>query len=136
MLAEFAELEIYNTRKASMRGREGAARDGKLNLGANTYGYQYLKDAGGMQIIPSEAAIVKRVFTMFVVVRRTCREIANILNLEKVPTKFKGVKSDKRDFTDSMWAEFQIWKMVQNPRYIGKITFNGYASDQIMRLKT
>jgi len=124
MLGEFAELEIYNTRKASMRGREGSARDGKLNLGANTYGYQNLKDAGGVQIVPSEAAIVKRVYSMFVTERRSCRQIANILNLEKVPTKFNGIKSDKRDFRDSMWAEFQIWKMVKNPRYIGKITFN------------
>ncbi len=126
MLAEFAELEVYNTRQASMRGREGMARDGKLNLGHDSYGYLNNKKAGTIEVVPQEEAVIKRVFDMYVNEQRSCRQIANILNLESVPTKRppRKQKDEVAPRTTSMWCENQIWKMIQNPRYIGKISFN------------
>jgi len=129
MLAEFAELEVYNARQSSMRGRDGAARDGTLNLGANAYGYHNNPKTGDIETVPTEAEIIKRVFKEYVNEKRSCKQIANRLNEELIRTKFYGIKSEKRNFTDSKWAEHQIWKMIQNPRYIGKITFNGDQCD-------
>jgi len=129
MLAEFAELEVFNTRQSSMRGRDGAAQEGTLNLGANTYGYHNNPKTGDIEIVPAEAEIVKRVFNEYVNEKRSCKQIANRLNEELIRTKFYGIKSEKRNFTDSKWAEHQIWKMVQNPRYIGKIKFNDDECD-------
>ena len=122
MLAEFAELEVYSTRNASVRNREQAALDGELPLGTNTYGYDYGK--GSVTINEEEAKIVIQVFKMFTHEGMSCQKIANKLNEAAVRTKLKGAKSKKRDFTNALWGAGQVYKMIHNPRYIGKIVYN------------
>lgn len=124
MLGEFAELEVYNTRAVSMRNREAKAEEGTLLLNPYTYGFDNQSGKGPLIVVEAEAETVRRIFHMYTKKHMSYMTIANTLNEEGVPTKWKGLITRKRDFTNSLWTETQISKTLRNLRYIGQISYN------------
>lgn len=113
ILGEVAELEISYIRATSMRNREQAALDGELALNAYSYGY---RSAGRrlVEIVPHEAAIVKRIFEDYTINKMSCRDIADALTAEKAP-----LKNGKA----TLWRGSRIYAILHNIRYIGKIKY-------------
>lgn len=131
MLGEFAELEVYNIRDTSMRNRAAKAKEGTLLLNPYCYGYDNQQGKGPLVIVEKEKAVVRRIFEMYTHEHLSCARIANKLNEEGVPTKWKGRKTNVngertkgRDFSNTLWVAGQIWKCLRNRRYIGEIEFN------------
>ena len=123
LLGEFAELEVYNTRAVSMHNREAKAKEGTLLLNPYTFGYDNNQGNGPLLVVESEKKTVKRIFEMYTKKHMSYMAIANILNEEGVPTKWKGHVTAKKDFTKALWVESQIAKTLRNVRYIGKISY-------------
>lgn len=78
----FAEIERDNIIEASRMGMEQRARKGRWN-GGLVFGYRS-NDNKELEIIEEEAAVVKKVFTLYGKEGWGYREIANYLNKKGV----------------------------------------------------
>lgn len=90
-------------------GRKQKARDGGLPVYAEAYGYRHERGKSDLVIVESEAAVVRRIFGMFVQEGKGPQAIARILTEENVPTK-RGA---------GHWYRGVIRKMLLNPMYRG-----------------
>ena len=109
MLGAVGELERGTIVENVKLGMKQRAREGKWNGGV-VLGYQTVDD--GLQIVPSEAALVRRIFDLYAS-GKGYKAIANILNHE-------GHKSKK----GNPFAINAIRDILTNPVYVGKIRYN------------
>ena len=111
---EFAESDWHETRLLSMKNREAKAKEGTLALNPYTFGFKSI-GKNSVKKVPKEAEIAKKIFEWFCN-GLTFKEIKQKLNANNMPTKY-GKK----------WETCQISRLLQNPRYIGKISYNKKA---------
>jgi site-specific DNA recombinase len=123
----FNELQLEDLRKKTLRGQKGQKERGFF-VGESTYGYRSVPfgeirmDKKGrprpegykMEIEPSEAAIVLRIFQEFAE-GRSKSEIVRRLNAEGVPGRFKSARG---------WSPSTITRILKNTKYIGKWIWN------------
>ena len=84
MLGTMAQLYLSDLGEKTWRGQLGRALQGKIP-GGKAYGYELIgPERGERRIKPSEAAIVRRIFTDFAD-GRSPRAIARQLNLDEIP---------------------------------------------------
>lgn len=87
MLGTMAQLYLTDLRDKTRRGQLGRVLQGRVAGGGKAFGYDVVEDSperGGRRINPSEAEIVRRIFTMFAN-GVSPRAIAHRLNAENVP---------------------------------------------------
>ncbi len=113
-----AEYERAKILERSRRGKIHKARQGVVNpLVAAPYGYRYIKKSDGAnatyQISLPEAKVVRRIFDTVVRQQRSLRQVARMLNEERVPTRG----------TSSEWNLTAIHEVLGNPAYMGKAAF-------------
>jgi site-specific DNA recombinase len=113
------QLFLADTAKRVRRGLEGLIRRG-LHTGGRCFGYRSRKDADGtrLKINESEAAIVRRIFTLYAS-GHSFKWIAKRLNAEHVtsPQPQKGRLSRS-------WCPSSIRTILHNERYIGKVVWS------------
>lgn len=78
-----AEQYLVDLGHKTSRGMRANAQRG-LATGARLYGYR-TQPGGAVEIVPEEAATVLRIFDLFAVKLMSGREIADVLNTERVP---------------------------------------------------
>ncbi|MDE2959665.1 MAG: recombinase family protein [Chloroflexota bacterium] len=104
-----ASQEHAEIRERTMRGRRAVALAGRVPVGSSdgTYGYDYLKATKQRVVNEAEAAVVKRIFRLYVDGWSMYR-ISKQLNEEGIPTK-TGVR----------WQGASIRDVLSNTSYIG-----------------
>ncbi|WP_394219128.1 recombinase family protein [Halobacillus trueperi] len=117
-VAEFERNSIVENVKLGMRQR---ARKGKWN-GGIVLGYKSVKssnpnkDDSRLEIVPEEAAIVRKIYNLYVS-GKGLKAIANQINHEGYRTK-RG----------NHFSTAAVKDIVTNPIYIGKVRFNRYEN--------
>jgi site-specific DNA recombinase len=117
----FAEYERAKIIKRTFDGQRGRAQAGTPSANA-PLGYRYVKHErrGGTYVIDQdEAALVERIFHMYVTQGRSLKSIACELTQERIPTY-----SDCRHHVDasqvSPWYETTVSRILNNEVYIGQ----------------
>lgn len=124
-LATFAQEESVKKSEAMRWSLQQRFKDGKL-LTPAPLGYERPVDAGGhyikygkLEIVESEAEIVRFIFNAFIAGRST-KEIAALLTDIECPTKTGG----------TTWNEGTVTYILQNERYCGNVlTWKTFTDD-------
>lgn len=111
MLVSYAEWERNVIRERTYSGRLKRAQEGR-SPGLNApYGYRIGEQAGTLEVVPEEAAVVKRIYQMYLD-GYGMRTIFNTLNSEGVPFREGG-----------LWQDSTIRNMLMNPIYAGHLVW-------------
>lgn len=104
-----SQMEVDKIRERTARGKAARLKQGHLptGTGRGAYGYDWDKSTKKRVIIDSEAAVVRRTFSM-VLSGNSLSQIANTLNTECVRSK-----------GGSAWCNVTVRRMVTNPIYCG-----------------
>lgn len=115
VIAEFEREKIV---ERCRRGKDHKAKAGKVNvLSAAPYGYVYIpaneSHDARYEIHPDESKVVRMVFKMLTMERKSIRTIAKELTEKGFPCRRGGTQ----------WNPSTIGKMLRNPAYSGKAGF-------------
>ncbi|MDL2273401.1 recombinase family protein [Oscillospiraceae bacterium OttesenSCG-928-G22] len=116
----FAEFERENLAERVRFGLERKAKEGYV-LCNYSPSFGYVRENGDkvQRIDESEAAIVRRIFDMYLNGDYNYSQISDMLIAENVPTKKGG-----------QWVQTTIRQILTNPNYIGKVR---YGMDDVTR---
>ena len=121
--------------------KEDKQKKGQFIGGKAAYGYKKSPDEKNKIIIDGEAAdIVRKIFN-FAVSGKSCREIAVILNREKImtPSDYAGIEIKINGAYKNLWSSERISFMLQNQVYIGNMVQGrvkkiSYKSKKVLKL--
>jgi site-specific DNA recombinase len=112
-------LYLKDLAQKTKRGQAGVVRDRRHN-GGRSYGYcAVLGQPGKLEILPDEAAIVRRIFDSYLA-GQSARDIAGALNRESVPAP-RGGHWNASTIGGSRKRQNGI---LQNELYVGRIVWN------------
>ena len=117
----FNELFCKETSKSVKKSKRRKMKEGIYSCNVAPFGYKKDPENKGKLIIDEKASkIVKRIF-LLKLDGKTGKEIADILNKEKIPTpaeylKIKGLENR----TKNVWTRSIISRIVNNEVYIGR----------------
>jgi len=113
--ATFAKWENTKRVERSLRGKHRKAQSGKWVHGMPPYGYTVDLDAmGGLDVIPEQAEVVKRIFQLYTEEHYSIRGIIDILNGDGSIPKKGG----------QAWAKSSVNHILDNTIYAGYCFFN------------
>ena len=120
MIAEYEKAKIL---ERSRRGKLHKARQGAVSvLSTAPYGYVYVRKVGSdparLEILPSEAEVVQKMFQWYVFEHLAVSAIARRL------TEFGTVSREGLDY----WNSSTVWYMLKNPAYKGHACYGKTAS--------
>jgi site-specific DNA recombinase len=110
LIASLAQWERENLGERVSFGMEEKAKQGKWTVSTPPYGYK--KNGELLEIIESEAIVIRRIFDMYLSGQYGARKIALELNKD-------GIKMRGSDFSDT-----RIRYFLANPIYIGTMRYN------------
>ncbi|MCF8009977.1 MAG: recombinase family protein [Clostridiales bacterium] len=105
-----AEFEREKIRDRMVRGKMQKARQGGLPMGFYAYGYTHNLEKGDIIINEDEAAVVRKIFNLFIYKDTGINGVAKWLNKEEVPTKKGRFK----------WHRQVVRQILRNPVYKGE----------------
>jgi site-specific DNA recombinase len=109
------------------RGRIGRAKAGFVPGGKRTLGYTYVKHAdkgAHYEIHPEEAALVQRIFHLYVQDRLSLFAIAQQLTREGIPTPgARGICGPKHTRAPGHWLPGTLLEILRNATYTGIMHF-------------
>jgi site-specific DNA recombinase len=105
-----SKLEVEKIRERTSRGKTARLKEGQLptGTGIGAYGYQWDKPTKKRVIVPEEADIVRRIFSM-ILQGRSLSQIAKSLNEDGITTK-AGLS----------WCHTTVRRTATNPIYAGE----------------
>jgi len=110
----FAEFERENLAERVRFGMERKVKEGYSLCGARqSYGYHRANGQKIQKVEDEQAAIVRRVFKLYLDESCSFTQIANILNAEHIVPKNGG----------KQWHYSVIKSMLSNPNYIGRVRY-------------
>lgn len=119
-----AEYERARIRERTSRGRRGRAQAGHVPQGRQTLGYRYISHGKGKgahyEIDETEAALVRRIFDLYVHHGYALTALARLLTLEGVPLPAEHA----RKLSARVWHRSTIYKILCNETYLGVIYDN------------
>lgn len=116
-----AQYEREKIRERTMAGRLQKARQGKLPLGLNPYGYIYNRQSQQLEIVEDEARVVRSLYYRFVTEDIGYLGLARWLNKSCVPTK-KRV---------GLWKRQVVKQILTNPIYKGVFYANRFDCREV-----
>src|SRR5882724_11624464 len=134
MLSGFASHEREVIRERSVAGTQRVAEAGAWMGGIVPYGYRKQGEKRNAQIVVSEdiipglamseADVIREVFRMATVERKSCRVIANRLNDLRVPCAYSRddrllLQGKRRMRTSGVWRAGRIRGLITNKTYMG-----------------
>ncbi len=125
VLSAVAEIERENILVQTMEGRRQKAREGKWNGGIPPYGYDLDSKESKLVINEKEAEQVKIIFDKFIHTDMGADSIAKYLNTHGYE------KGKKRDSDLNYFTRPIIVKILDNPVYIGKITYGKRKTEKV-----
>lgn len=133
LFGTFAEFEKEMIRERTMNGRIKAAKSGKWVGSVPPYGYDVNKETRKLVTDPSEAKIVKQIFSWAVDDKLAIHEIERRLNAMQVPAPWSTKLKVKE--THNIWRKFSVLRILVNEVHTGtyyyrkyKKPFNGLTS--------
>ncbi len=111
MIGGFAEFERSIINERTKGGRLATAKKNKYAGGQVPYGYEVIN--GEIQVVDSQALVVKRIFQEFID-GSSYYKIAKMLNKEGIPTK-----------TGKNWTPQTVKNVINTETYTGFNTYNG-----------
>ena len=118
LMAWVAEMELDNIRERVRMGKRGMAKKGLYATGVPPYGYAYDSDTKQLVIDEAEAAVVRRMFSLYLDEGLSMRGIARRLNAEKVPCRNRFIRS--RDGRHKGWLASHVSRIFQRTTYKGQ----------------
>lgn len=130
---QFAELGLFlgrseyrMIRRRMMQGRIDATKEGKYVSGCAPYGYKTYKlcrqKGYSLEIIPEQADIVRKIFSLYVTENIGANAIAARLNQQGL-----------RNQNGAIWKPNTITKILNDPTYTGKVRFREQMKKKEMR---
>jgi site-specific DNA recombinase len=111
--ATFGKWENARRVERSERGKRGKAERGLFVCGPPPFGYRIDRSApGGLAIDEEEAAIVRRIFRLYVDERMSITGTADTLNEQGVSSR------------SGKWARSTVRAILHNTAYVGRIYYN------------
>jgi site-specific DNA recombinase len=114
MLGVFAEFEREMIVERTRMGLARKAARGEWTGGTPPFGYRYHPERRILLPVPAEAALVRRIFTLYADRRVGSAALSGLLNDGGQPTS-RGRR----------WTPNRILGVLRNPTYIGQLPFNG-----------
>jgi DNA invertase Pin-like site-specific DNA recombinase len=114
MLGVFAEFEREMIVERTRMGLARKAAKGEWTGGKAPFGYRYDAEAQTLIPVPTQAALVERIFTLYVDRRLGSAAISGRLN-----------DAGHRTSRGCRWTPNRILGVLRNPTYIGQLPFNG-----------
>lgn len=114
-------LDIYERMTINIKlanGKKERVKQGKTSNGIVPYGYNIIND--NSIIVPEEAEIVKQIYNLALTDNMGIYKIAKYLKNKKIQTK-----------NNKYFSESQIFNILTNPYYIGKIYYQNKLYDGI-----
>ena len=108
IMASMAQDEIRRLSERVKFGMNRSIKNGTILGNDLLYGYQKDKLTGNLYIIPEEANIVKRLYSLYAVEKLSITKIAKQLNDE-------GIKTCQ----NKKWCTSTLTRMLKNPKYKG-----------------
>jgi len=115
-----AEYERAKILERTARGRRGQAQAGHATYGRRPLGYLYVKHAdkgAHYEVHPEEAALVQRIFRLYVEEGHARDAIAALLTAEGVPP----YTDQRRTLPVRVWHPSSIGAILRNTAYIGTL---------------
>jgi site-specific DNA recombinase len=120
LLGMLAELEKSNIRDRVVTGSFRCARESKWLGGPPPLGYRVGKDKH-LEVEPEEAAVIHRIFTLYVEGNMNLGQLADLLNAEGVPT---GNQLHGRGKQGRGWHNATLSALLNNRTYMGENFYN------------
>jgi len=114
MLGVFAEFEREMIVERTRMGLARKAARGEWTGGRAPFGYRYDAEAQTLIRVPTQAALVERIFMLYVDRRLGSAAISGRLN-----------DAGHRTSRGCRWTPNRILGVLRNPTYIGQLPFNG-----------
>ncbi len=124
ILGAVTEFERDLITERTTSGRLGAARNGRYLGGQTPFGYDYDSDTKRLVVNDAEAAVVHRIYRMYIDEGLSHQRIARRLNDDGVSTKTTRVAARSHDGIKKGWMGSQIGKMLIDPLYKGQTYYN------------
>ncbi len=94
LMAAIGKIELDNFRERASMGKRGSAKQGRMPVGALSYGYR-IGDDGKPEIYEPEAEVVRRIFHMYVHEGMSGSTISRQLARDNAPTFNPGSRWHK-----------------------------------------
>lgn len=118
ILELLAEYYIRNLAQESKKGHVERASQG-LHNGSVPYGYKVDHSIESqMSVNQEQAKIIRLIYDMYINQGYGSTKISRILNETGIPSS-----------TGGQWVHYQVNHILQNPKYIGKISYDGNIYD-------
>lgn len=119
ILGSFAQAESESISQNIKWSKKKQAEKGQMTNKSAPYGYQV--EDRHLVIIPEEAEVVRRVFSLYTNEKKSTYEIAGLLNADKIP----GQRGGK-------WTNSSVLRMLRNEAYGGdQILLKYYVADPL-----
>ena len=128
IMASLAQDEIRRLSERVKFGMNASINEGKILGHNNLYGYKKNKDNSKLIIKEKEAIIIKEIFKLYAIEKKSLLSIAKILNNQNIKTS-----------NDCYWNSTSIKRVIENPKYKGyycgkKTEVIDYISKKVKRL--
>jgi site-specific DNA recombinase len=126
MSGVFAEYERAKILERTARGRVARAKAGHVPGGSYTLGYVYVKHpvkGAAYEVHPGEAALVQRIFRLYVQEGLSQEAIATQLTQENVPTPADRRPGLRRTLPVRMWHQSTVARILHNATYVGTLHY-------------
>jgi site-specific DNA recombinase len=114
MLGVFAEFEREMIVERTRMGLARKAAKGEWTGGRAPFGYRYNIEAQRLVPVPTQAALVERIFALYVDRRLGSAAVSGRLN-----------DAGHRTSRGCRWTPNRVLDVLRNPTYIGQLPFNG-----------
>ncbi len=125
MRGAFHEYDRFRILKRTRDGLVGRGKAGFPPGGTISLGYTYVKHAdkgGHYEVHPEEAAVVARIFRLYVTEGWSLKAIAAQLSAEHVPTRAdRSPTGAGRKYGAGTWYESTVSRILSNTAYIGTL---------------
>lgn len=125
VLSAVAEIERENILVQTMEGRKQKAREGKWNGGLAPFGYRLDSKTSTLVVEHEEAEVVKIIYEKFVHDGMGADSICSYLNQRGY------AKQKNREFELNYFTRGLIMRVLDNPVYIGKITYGKSTTERV-----
>jgi site-specific DNA recombinase len=125
ILASFAAHERETIMERTQLGQVRVAAQGRIPGGTLPFGYRVIE--GVVRVVEAEAALVRRIFALYLDDRLGTATIANLLNAERVPPvswwRGKQGTAHRGKPSGASWAPSQVHHVLTNPVYKGEFSY-------------
>lgn len=140
LLGSLAALERATILERMSLGKHRAAREGRWLGGAPPFGYRVEGPEHDRRLVvhPEEAAVVQRIFHLYVHEGMGLIPIMELLNAEGVPSPYasRGIKTERWPEGERRWNTGTLSRLLRNTAYVGRYRAGARVGKEIAEYET